>query len=99
MPSRRNGAVETSWPCFEGPSNTVLLAEEARLVRTVWEAAPRLSLVHDVGVNGPIAAIEEMTAWSGREADVEEPGENVRFVVAAAPADLPDWAEPIGTVR
>ena len=35
---------------LRGPSNTVLLAEEARLVRTVWEAAPRLSLAHDVGV-------------------------------------------------
>jgi phosphoribosylformylglycinamidine synthase subunit PurL len=79
-------------------SNTVLLAEEARLIRTVWEAAPRLSLAHDVGVNGPLAAIDEMAAWSGLEADVGAVGANVRFVVAAAPADLPDWAEPIGRV-
>jgi hypothetical protein len=75
-----------------------LLAEEARLIRTIWEAAPRLSLAHDVGVNGAGAAIEEMAAWSGLEADVNDPRERVRFVVAAAPADLPEWAEPIGTV-
>jgi phosphoribosylformylglycinamidine synthase len=85
---------------LRGPSNTVLLAEEARLVRTIWEAAPRLSLVHDVGGNGPLAAIEEMAAWSGIEADVEDPGEDVRFVLAAAAGDeLPAWAERIGTVR
>jgi hypothetical protein len=30
---------------------------------------------------------------------VDDPGANVRFVVSAAAADLPDWAEPIGTVR
>jgi phosphoribosylformylglycinamidine synthase subunit PurL len=84
---------------LRGPSNTVLLAEEARLIRTIWEAAPGLSLAHDVGSNSPVAAIEEMAAWSGIEADVDDPGANVRFVVAAAPGELPDWAEPIGTVR
>jgi hypothetical protein len=77
----------------------VLLAEEARLVRTIWQAAPRLSLAHDVGVNGPLAAIEEMAAWSGIEADVEDPGEDVRFVLAAAGDELPEWAVRIGTVR
>jgi hypothetical protein len=44
-------------------------------------------------------AIAEMAAWSGIEADVDEPGDDVRFVVAAAAEDLPAWAEPIGTVR
>jgi phosphoribosylformylglycinamidine synthase II len=82
-----------------GARSSLLLAEEARLIRTIWEAAPRLSLVHDVGVNGPRAAIEEMAAWSGIDADVDEPGENVRFVLAAARSELPDWAEPIGAVR
>jgi phosphoribosylformylglycinamidine synthase subunit PurL len=84
---------------LRGPSNTVLLAEEARLIRTIWEAAPGLSLAHDVGSNSPVAAIEEMAAWSAIEADVDDPGANVRFVVAAAPGELPDWADPIGTVR
>jgi phosphoribosylformylglycinamidine synthase II len=84
---------------LRAPGNTVLLAEEARLIRTIWEAAPRLSLAHDVGIDGAVAAIEEMAAWSGVEADVRDPGANVRFIVAAAPAALPDWAEPIGTVR
>jgi phosphoribosylformylglycinamidine synthase subunit PurL len=80
-------------------SNTVLLAEEARLIRTIWEAAPGLSLVHDVGTSGVEGALSEMAAWSGLPADVDDPGENVRFVVAAARDELPDWAEPIGTVR
>jgi phosphoribosylformylglycinamidine synthase subunit PurL len=79
-------------------TNSLLLPEEARLIRTVWEAAPRLSLVHDVGSNGTVVAIEEMAAWSGLEADVGDPGENVSFVVATAPDDVPDWAEPVGTV-
>jgi hypothetical protein len=54
--------------------------------------------VHDVGLAGALAAVEDMAAWSGIEADVDDPGDNVHFVVAAAAADLPDWAEQIGTV-
>src|SRR5215211_6210192 len=80
-------------------SNSLLLAEEARLIRSISEAAPRLSLVHDVGDEGPLAATEAMAAWSGAEAEVDDPGEHVRFVVAGAPGELPGWAEPIGTVR
>jgi phosphoribosylformylglycinamidine synthase len=80
-------------------SNSLLLAEEARLIRTIWEAAPRLSLVHDVGLAGPVAAVEEMAAWSGADADVDDPGEDVRFMLACAPDAVPDWAEQIGTVR
>jgi phosphoribosylformylglycinamidine synthase subunit PurL len=83
---------------LRGLSNSLLLAEEARLIRTIWQAAPRLSLAHDVGLNGPFAAIEEMAAWSDAEAEVDDPGEDVRFVVATAPGGLPDWAEPIGEV-
>jgi phosphoribosylformylglycinamidine synthase len=84
---------------LRGTSNSLLLAEEARLIRTIWEAAPHLSLAHDVGVDGPLAALEDMAAWSGVEADVDDPGEDVRFLVAAPVGALPDWAEPIGTVR
>jgi phosphoribosylformylglycinamidine synthase subunit PurL len=84
---------------LRGANNTVVLAEEARLIRTIWQAAPRLSLAHDVGVCGVAAAIEEMAAWSGLEADVDDPGEDVRFVIACAADAVPDWAEPIGTVR
>jgi phosphoribosylformylglycinamidine synthase II len=81
-------------------SNSLLLDEEARLIRTIWEAAPRLSLAHDVGTGGFAAAIAEMAAWSGGlEADVDEPGEGVRFVVASAPDAVPDFAERIGAVR
>jgi phosphoribosylformylglycinamidine synthase subunit PurL len=81
------------------PSNTVLLGEEARLIRTIWEAAPTLSLAHDVGMRGPEAAIAEMAAWSGLPADVDDPGDEVRFILACAPDAVPDWAEPIGAVR
>ena len=81
-----------------GSSNTVLLAEEARLIRRIWETAPRLSLVHDVGIGGPQAALAEMAAWSGLEADADDPGEDVRFVLACSPGEVPDFAERIGTV-
>jgi phosphoribosylformylglycinamidine synthase len=84
---------------LRGASNNLSLAEEARLIRTIWEAAPRLSLVHDVGTSGVQGAIAEMADWSGVDADVDEPVDDARFVVAAAADDLPDWAEPIGTVR
>jgi phosphoribosylformylglycinamidine synthase len=80
-------------------SNTVLLAEEARLIRAIWQAAPQLSLVHDVGIRGVAAAIEEMGAWSGLPADVDEPGDDVSFVLACSADAVPEWAEPIGTVR
>jgi phosphoribosylformylglycinamidine synthase II len=83
---------------LRAPSNTVLLAEEARLIRTIWESAAGLSLVHDVGVRGPEAAIAEMAAWSGLPADVDEAGDDVRFVLACRPDDVPAWAEQIGTV-
>jgi phosphoribosylformylglycinamidine synthase subunit PurL len=79
-------------------SNTASVAEEARLIRTIWQAAPRLSLAHDVGLQGARAAIAEMAEWSGLDAEVDDPGENVRFVLACAPNELPDWAERIGTV-
>jgi len=84
---------------LRGPSTSLVLAEEARLIRIIREAAPRLSLAHDVGVDGPLAALKDMAAWSGVEADVDDPGEDVRFLVAAPTGRLPDWAEPIGTVR
>jgi phosphoribosylformylglycinamidine synthase len=82
-----------------GASNNLLLAEEAALIRQIWQAAPRLSLVHDVGARGALAAIDEMAAWSGVGADVDEPGEDVRFVIACSSEDVPDWAEPVGRVR
>jgi phosphoribosylformylglycinamidine synthase II len=83
-----------------GPSNTVLLdlGGEADLIRRIWQAAPRLSLVHDVGQGGVAAALADMAAWSGADADVGDPGEDVRFVLACSPDVVPEFAEPIGTV-
>jgi hypothetical protein len=83
---------------LRGPGTSLLLAEEARLIRTIWQAAPGLSLVHDVGLAGAAAAIAEMAAWSGADADVDDPGENVRFVLSCALDAVPGWAEQIGTV-
>jgi phosphoribosylformylglycinamidine synthase subunit PurL len=84
---------------LRGPSNTVLPAEEARLIRTIWQAAPGLSLAHDVGSRGVGAAVAEMAAWSGLPADCADAGDGVRFVIASAPDAVPEWAEPIGTVH
>jgi phosphoribosylformylglycinamidine synthase II len=81
-----------------GESESLSLAEEARLITTIWRAAPHLSLVHDVSTGGVDGAIAEMAAWSGLDADVDEPGENVRFVLACAPDEVPEFAERIGTV-
>jgi phosphoribosylformylglycinamidine synthase subunit PurL len=97
-------AIPQKWRSGDGvcvvraPSNSLFLDEEAALIRRLWPAAPSLSLVHDVGQRGVAAAIEEMAAWSGVEAEVDEPGENVRFVLACGPDDVPEWAERIGTV-
>jgi phosphoribosylformylglycinamidine synthase II len=49
-------------------------AAEAALIRFLWKAAPHLSLCHDVGSSGVLAALEEAAAWSGGlEARVEIP--------------------------
>ena len=79
-------------------SSSLLLAEEARLIQRIWKSAPGFSLVHDVGARGVAAAIAEMAAWSGLPAEVDAPGDDVRFVLACRPGDVPAWAEQIGTV-
>jgi phosphoribosylformylglycinamidine synthase subunit PurL len=82
------------------PSNTVLLdlEGEAALIRQIWQAAPRLSLVHDVGQGGFAAAVAEMAAWSGVAAQVDDAGDDVRFVLACAPDAVPDFADRVGSV-
>ena len=84
-----------------GPSNSLLLdlEGEAALIRRIWQAAPRLSLVHDVGRGGVGAAVAEMAEWSGVAARVDAlDGDDVRFVLACAPDAVPDFAEQVGTV-
>ncbi len=83
-----------------GPSNTVLLdlEAEAALIRRIWQAAPRLSLVHDVGQGGFAAAVAEMAAWSGVAARIADAGEDVRFVLACTPDAVPDFADQVGSV-
>jgi phosphoribosylformylglycinamidine synthase len=47
------------------------LAAEAALVRFLWQAAPLLSLAHDVSDGGLALALEEAAAWSGSELRTE----------------------------
>jgi phosphoribosylformylglycinamidine (FGAM) synthase-like enzyme len=68
------------------------------VIRRIWQAAPRLSLVHDVGQGGFAAAVAEMAAWSGVAARVADAGEDVRFVLACAPDAVPDFADQVGSV-
>ncbi len=96
--SRRSGIAETLSPWFGCQVTVCYLTEEARLIRRIWQAAPSLSLAHDVGVRGVQAAIAEMAAWSGLPAEVEHPGDDVRFVIACSPSLVPEFAEQIGTV-
>ena len=73
------------------------LGREAELIQLVWQAAPRLSLAHDVSDGGVETALAEMAAWSGvgAELDVPDP-ETVRFVLAGA--TVPDFAVEVGQV-
>jgi phosphoribosylformylglycinamidine synthase subunit PurL len=82
------------------PSNSLLLdlGGEADVIRRIWQGAPALSLVHDVGRGGVAAALAEMAAWSGVDVEVGDPGEDVRFVLACSPDAVPEFAERIGMV-
>jgi phosphoribosylformylglycinamidine synthase subunit PurL len=67
------------------------LACEAALIRFLWKAAHLLTLCHDVGYAGLEQALADAARWSGREADVSLPSNNVQLgaaVLACAPADV-----------
>jgi phosphoribosylformylglycinamidine synthase subunit PurL len=83
------------------PSNSLLLdlEAEAELIRLVWQAAPGLSLVHDVSDGGVEVALREMSEWSGIPSNsllLGDEGPEVRFVLAGA--SVPDFAEEVGEV-
>ena len=90
-----------------GASNNLLLAPEwlaaeAELVELVSQAAPGLSLVHDVSDGGLEVALREMADWSGTASnklllaeDVPSP-DTVRFVLAGG--IVPEFAEEVGEV-
>jgi len=63
---------------------------EAALIAFLWKVAPVLTLAHDVGRAGLEAALAEAAEWSGREADVDLPGEplGTTAILACAPADV-----------
>jgi phosphoribosylformylglycinamidine (FGAM) synthase-like enzyme len=65
----------------------------------VWQAAPDLSLVHDVSDGGLEVAIQEMAAWSGVPSNsllLGDSGPAVRFVLAGA--SVPGFAEEVGEI-
>ncbi len=74
------------------------LEEEARLIGLVWQAAPGLSLVHDVSDGGPDVALREMAEWSGVPGNSLVLGSDpaVRFVLAGD--HVPEFAEEVGEV-
>ena len=75
------------------------LAAEVELIRLVWQAAPGLSLVHDVSDGGVALALREMREWSGVPSTsllLGEEGPAVRFVLAGT--TVPDFAEEVGEV-
>ena len=74
------------------PGDAVLLAEsdgtlvgDAGLIRFVWQAAPRLSLAHDVSDGGLELALTEASAWSGHEFRAEGSARLGSIVIACAP--------------
>jgi phosphoribosylformylglycinamidine synthase len=80
------------------------LAAEALLVRTLFETAPRCSLVHDAAEGGLAVALAEAAIASGTGAELELPddalllfgeGGGQAVLASAKTLDLP----PIGTVR
>jgi phosphoribosylformylglycinamidine synthase len=63
------------------------LRDEARLVESLWRAAPLLSLAHDVSEGGVAVAVAEAALWSGVGAEIDLP-ESGGAVIACAPADV-----------
>jgi phosphoribosylformylglycinamidine synthase subunit PurL len=57
---------------------------QARLVRTLWTSAPRLSLAHDVGTGGVESALAEAALWSGVGAELDDVPVTAGAIVACA---------------
>jgi phosphoribosylformylglycinamidine synthase len=67
------------------------LEAEAALVRFLWQAAPGLTLAHDVDGGDLEAALAEAALWSGLGAEVELPADGPpagAAVLACAPEDV-----------
>jgi phosphoribosylformylglycinamidine (FGAM) synthase-like enzyme len=81
------------------------LDAEAAFVSFLWQAAPQLSLAHDVGEGGLELALAEAGQWSGLSADVSLPDEppGGAAVLACAPEVVSQLAwesvRQIGEVR
>jgi phosphoribosylformylglycinamidine synthase subunit PurL len=70
---------------------------EAELIRLVWQAAPGLSLVHDVSDGGVSTALREMAEWSGIEAELDVPDPATVHLILAG-TTVPDFAEEVGRI-
>jgi phosphoribosylformylglycinamidine synthase II len=88
--------VPRGWRSGDG----VWLAEgdEIELIRWLWQAAPRLSLAHDVSDGGLAHALAEASTFSGLEFAAAAEAPHGSVVVAAA--ERPDWPHlrELGTI-
>jgi phosphoribosylformylglycinamidine synthase subunit PurL len=80
------------------PGDVVLLAEsdstlagDAALIAFVWQAAPLLSLAHDVSDGGLGLALAEASSWSGAELGSRDEAPYGSIVLACAPERELDW--------
>jgi phosphoribosylformylglycinamidine synthase subunit PurL len=64
------------------------LGEQAALISFLWQAAPLLSLAHDVSDGGLELALAEAAAWSGVAATSNGAGAYGSVVVACSPAEV-----------
>jgi phosphoribosylformylglycinamidine (FGAM) synthase-like enzyme len=67
------------------------LAGEAALVDFVWQAAPLLSLAHDVSDGGLEQALAEASAFSGHDFRAEADASLGSLVLACASGTELDW--------
>ena len=79
------------------------LAGAAELIRFVWNAAPRLSLAHDVSDGGLEVALAEASAWSGLSFTTEGESSRGSIVLACSPEQVGglEWPDlrALGAVR
>ena len=73
----------------------LVLADEAELVKSLWQLAPHVSLLHDVSEGGLAVALAECSLWSGIGAELDLSwdaatlfGEGVGQAVVACRSDV-----------
>jgi phosphoribosylformylglycinamidine synthase len=82
-------------PCGWKPGDTAWLLEgdSVELISWLWQAAPRLSLAHDVSDGGLAEALAEASAFSGHEFKAEADAPYGSVVVTGTECDWPQKRE------